>query len=140
MKDFPGAQNYIRDIVKMPDQGYVACGFGWDNNSDQDGWLLRIDSDGCANVNCTPLAIQENKNNIINDVAIYPNPATDKIYIKTKPNEVIKSIRLFDISGTSIKAQITGNEIDVSMLANGLYIIEITNAQGNIQRFKALKE
>jgi hypothetical protein len=135
-----GAQNYIRDIVKMPDQGYVACGFGWDNNSDQDGWLLRIDSNGCANVNCTPLAIQENKNNIINDVAIYPNPATDKIYIKTKPNEVIKSIRLFDISGTSIKAQITGNEIDVSMLANGLYIIEITNAQGNIQRLKALKE
>jgi hypothetical protein len=136
----PGAQNYIRDIVKMPDQGYVACGFGWDNNSDQDGWLLRIDSDGCANVNCTPLAIQENKNNIINDVAIYPNPATDKIYIKTKPNEVIKSIRLFDISGTSIKAQITGNEIDVSMLANGLYIIEITNVQGHVQRFKALKE
>ncbi|MFY8029228.1 MAG: T9SS type A sorting domain-containing protein [Bacteroidia bacterium] len=136
----PGAQNYIRDIVKMPDQGYVACGFGWDNNSDQDGWLLRIDSDGCANLNCTPLAIQENKNNIINDVAIYPNPATDKIYIKTNATEVIKSIRLLDISGTAIKAQITGNEIDVSMLANGLYIIEITNAQGNKQRLKALKE
>ena len=136
----PGAQNYIRDIVKMPDQGYVACGFGWDNNNDQDGWLLRIDSNGCANVNCTPLAIQENNNDIINDVAIYPNPATDKIYIKTKPAEVIKSIRLFDISGTAIKAQITGNEIDVSILANGLYIIEITNAQDNIQRFKALKE
>jgi hypothetical protein len=136
----PGAQNYIRDIVKMPDQGFVACGFGWDNNHDEDGWLLRIDSNGCANVNCTPLAIQENKNEIINDVAIYPNPATDKIYIKTKPTEVIKSIRLFDIRGTAIKGQITGNEIDVSMLANGLYIIEITNAQGNIQRFKALKE
>jgi hypothetical protein len=43
-------------------------------------------------------------------------------------------------NGTAIKGQITGNEIDVSMLANGLYIIEITNAQGNIQRFKALKE
>jgi hypothetical protein len=136
----PGAQNYIRDIVKMPDQGYVACGFGWENGHDQDGWLLRIDSDGCANVNCTPLAIQENTNDIINDVTIFPNPATDKIYIKTKPNEVIKSIRLFDISGTAIKAQITGNEIDISMLANGLYIIEITNVQGLIQRFKALKE
>ncbi len=136
----PGAQNYIRDIVKMPDQGYVACGFGWDNNNDQDGWLLRIDSNGCANVNCTPLAIQENTDDAINDVAIYPNPATDKIYIKTKPTEVIKSIRLFDIRGTAIKAQITGNEIDVSILANGLYIIEITYAQGNIQRFKALKE
>lgn len=136
----PGAQNYIRDIVKMPDQGYVACGFGWDNTHDEDGWLLRIDSNGCANVNCTPLTIQENNNDIINDVAIYPNPATDKIYIKTKPTEVIKNIRLFDIRGTAIKALITGNEIDVSMLANGLYIIEITNTKGNIQRFKALKE
>jgi hypothetical protein len=136
----PGAQNYIRDIVKMPDQGYVACGFGWDNAHDEDGWLLRIDSNGCANVNCTPLAIQENTNDIINELEIYPNPATDKIYIKTKPTEVIKNIRLFDIRGTAIKAQITGNEIDVSMLANGLYIIEITNVQGNIQRFKALKE
>ena len=136
----PGAQNYIRDIVKMPDQGYVACGFGWDNNNDQDGWLLRIDSNGCANVNCTPLAIQENTDDAIKDVAIYPNPATDKIYIKTKPTEIIKSIRLFDSRGTAIKAQITGNEIDVSMLATGLYIIEITNVQGNIERFKALKE
>jgi hypothetical protein len=136
----PGAQNYIRDIVKMPDQGYVACGFGWDNANDEDGWLLRIDSNGCANVNCTPLAIQESTNDIINELAIYPNPATDKIYIKTKSAEVIKSIRLFDIRGTANKAQFTGNEIDVSMLANGLYIIEITNAQGNIQRFKALKE
>ncbi|HRG57846.1 MAG TPA: hypothetical protein PK323_02755 [Bacteroidia bacterium] len=43
----PGAQNYIRDIVKMPDQGYVACGFGWENGHDQDGWLLRLDSAGC---------------------------------------------------------------------------------------------
>lgn len=136
----PGAQNYIRDIVKMPDQGYVACGFGWDNTHDEDGWLLRIDSNGCANVNCTPLAIQENTNEAFNEVAIYPNPATDKIYIKTIATEVIKNIRLFDIRGTAIKTQITGNEIDVSMLANGLYIIEITNAQGNIQRFKVLKE
>jgi hypothetical protein len=43
----PGAQNYIRDIIKMPDQGYVACGFGWENGHDQDGWLLRLDSAGC---------------------------------------------------------------------------------------------
>lgn len=136
----PGAQNYIRDIVKMPDQGYVACGFGWDNNNDQDGWLLRIDSSGCANVNCTPLAIQEKTDDAINDVAIYPNPTTDKIYIKTNATEVIKSISLLDIRGTVINAEIIGNEIDVSMLANGLYIIEITNTQGNIQRFKALKE
>ncbi len=42
-----GAQNYITDIIRMPDQGYVACGYGWDNAHDEDGWLLRIDSAGC---------------------------------------------------------------------------------------------
>lgn len=74
------------------------------------------------------------------ELNLYPNPTTDKIYVKTKANEGIKGIRLFDIRGTAIKAQITGNEIDVSMLANGLYIVETTNTQGNIQRLKALKE
>ena len=135
----PGAQNYIRDIVKMPDQGYVACGFGWDNTHDQDGWLLRIDSNGCANVNCTPLAVKEEKFNIETFI-LAPNPTTDKISILGNNNVSIKTIHVFDLTGHLIDVPITTRELDFSQLQSGMYIIEVTDTKGNIQRIKALKE
>jgi hypothetical protein len=135
----PGAQNYIRDIVKMSDQGYVACGFGWDNNSDQDGWLLRIDSNGCANVNCTPLAVKE-----IEDVSekfiLAPNPTKDKITILGNNQLAIKTVKLFDIAGHLIDVPLNSRELDVSHLSVGIYIIEVTDSNGNVQRLKAMKE
>jgi hypothetical protein len=120
--------NVLRDIVRLPDSGYVACGFGWDQYSGQDAWLLRIDKDGCANVNCTPLNVT--KNNASN-FQIYPNPANDKLQVSS--DESIKQCLFYDISGKvimNIDSFQGSRNIDVSNLSDGLYLLKIQFANG----------
>jgi hypothetical protein len=123
-----GAQNYLRDVVRMPDNGYMACGFGWDDNSNEDGWLLRVDSNGCANVNCTPLNISKSN---ASTFQIYPNPANDKLQVSS--DETIKQCLFYDISGKvimTIDSFQGSRNIDVSNLSDGLYLLKIQFANG----------
>jgi hypothetical protein len=126
--------NVLRDIVRLPDSGYVACGFGWDQNSNKDAWLLRIDKDGCANVNCTPLNISKNN---ANTFQIYPNPANDKLQVSS--DESIKQCLFYDISGKvimNIDSFQGSKNIDVSNLSDGLYLLKIqfTNGEGRSKK------
>jgi len=120
--------NVLRDIVRLPDSGYVACGFGWDQYSGQDAWLLRIDKDGCANVNCTPLNISKNN---ANTFQIYPNPAHEILQVSS--DETIKQCLFYDISGKvimTIDSFQGSRNIDVSNLSDGLYLLKIQFANG----------
>ena len=56
-------------------------------------------------------------------VMIYPNPATDLLYIK---GNNIQDITIFDITGKFINKYITDNDkISISSLNQGVYIIQI---------------
>ena len=58
------------------------------------------------------------------DIRIFPNPATDKIYVVLK-NESVLKIMLYDISGKLIRDRIhPGQEVDVSNLSRGVYILQ----------------
>ena len=57
-------------------------------------------------------------------VNVYPNPATDKLYINTD-NQTIDHVLIFDTMGKQINAQITDNTIDVALLPKGLYTIKV---------------
>jgi hypothetical protein len=120
--------NVLRDIVRLPDSGYVACGFGWDQNSNKDAWLLRIDKDGCANVNCTPLNISKSN---ANTFQIYPNPAHEILQVSS--DETIKQCLFYDISGKvimTIDSFQGGKNIDVSNFSDGLYLLKIKFING----------
>jgi hypothetical protein len=120
--------NVLRDIVRLPDSGYVACGFGWDQYSGQDAWLLRIDKDGCANVNCTPLNVTKNN---ANNFQIYPNPAHEILQVSS--DETIKQCLFYDIYGKvimTIDSFQGSRNIDVSNLSDGLYLLKIQFANG----------
>ena len=56
---------------------------------------------------------------------IFPNPAKDKVTLLC--NEPIESIRLFNIWGEILmyRKNIRSNELDVSSLKNGIYVLEI---------------
>ncbi len=57
-------------------------------------------------------------------VNIFPNPVKDKLYINTD-EQTIDNVLIFDTMGRQINAQLTGNIIDVSSLAEGLYTIKV---------------
>ncbi|MDD7914000.1 T9SS type A sorting domain-containing protein [Polaribacter ponticola] len=75
------------------------------------------------------------KNDLVKNktIAIYPNPFKNKLYIKSKSNELIK-IELFDILGKKIFSNNKFNEysIELSNLNPGVYFIKVYSKNGNL--------
>ena len=64
-----------------------------------------------------------------NDIQIFPNPARNELFIYGKDGIIIKEINIYNQIGQRVihKKGIISNTIDVSMLQNGMYILEIEN-------------
>jgi uncharacterized protein YkwD len=69
------------------------------------------------------------------EISFSPNPVKDRIIIETE--YIINSSKIYDINGNSIELNI--NQLDVSNLANGVYILELNTSNG-IYREKFIKE
>jgi hypothetical protein len=66
-----------------------------------------------------------------NNFSIYPNPATDHIYIQmTGSNRSSMTISINDLSGRIILQEVTSDIINTSSLANGVYIIKLNTDEG----------
>ena len=70
---------------------------------------------------------------------LFPNPAKDYINIKTQLVDEASIIEIYNIVGKSVKKLKTSsnyNSIDISDLANGLYILSIKSSNGiTVQKF-----
>lgn len=94
--------------------------------------LKQLDYDGNFKYSdIRSIITKEEKPNII----IYPNPASDNIFIETKINP-ISTLKIYDILGNEVtkdvKIRQTNNkqiEIDISKLNAGLYVLYINNSQ-----------
>ncbi|MFD0990218.1 T9SS type A sorting domain-containing protein [Mariniflexile jejuense] len=75
----------------------------------------------------------------IEDLSIYPNPVSNGktvIYITSKRN-LTKKIEFFDVLGKQIyTTTITGNELNISNLSRGVYLLKIT--ENNISETRKL--
>lgn len=69
-------------------------------------------------------------------VKVYPNPTTDKLIIVSK--NLQKSI-LYNVSGQSV-LESDRNELNVSELPTGIYILHTTNTQNQLSTFKVIKK
>jgi len=81
------------------------------------------------------LSINENdiKNtNSTTNIQIYPNPVTDVFSIKTKGDDKIEKIKIFDTSGKLVKNIIFNNDkINIADLPSGLYFLKIKTNKGD---------
>lgn len=70
-----------------------------------------------------------------NDFTIYPNPAKTEINIKANGNAYPEEITIFDTNGKQVHHQKTKNleliNVKTSHFATGLYIVNITDSNGN---------
>ncbi len=75
------------------------------------------------------------------DVVVYPNPASDKLFIET--TGIIEEITIRNHTGQSVMALSTGLNanvnIELSILKNGLYIVEIRLSDGQLLTHKIVK-
>ena len=68
----------------------------------------------------------ENVEADVEDAVVYPNPATDVIFVN---NEGVESVEVLNTLGTVV-ASAVGNEVNVANLASGLYIVKGNTANG----------
>jgi hypothetical protein len=61
------------------------------------------------------------------EINIYPNPATDKIYISGE----VSRLEFFTLQGQLNHISYNTNTVDVSTFSKGLYIVKITDKKGN---------
>ncbi len=69
-------------------------------------------------------------------VKVYPNPTTDKLIIVSK--NLQKSI-LYNVSGQKV-LESDRNELNVSELPTGVYLLHTTNTQNQLSTFKIIKK
>ncbi len=108
-------------------------------------WLVKTDCMGndsiWDSVNCSlPVGVSEVVAKDINDVLVYPNPASNEIKIESKMQNAEIVIR--DVLGQmvySTKAIAASSTIDVSMLSKGVYFISLQNGKQTINK-KVVKE
>ena len=79
---------------------------------------------------CENLGSVLSTQNVINknEIAIYPNPSSDIIFLKGKTNQIFNNVVIFDMNGkvvSSFNKIKAGDSVPVSTLQSGLYIINI---------------
>lgn len=67
-------------------------------------------------------------------VSIYPNPATDSLNIKSSNNSIIKSIKIYDLKGSTVLTKdnlgLSENKISINSLQTGIYMVKVTSEKG----------
>jgi uncharacterized protein (TIGR02145 family) len=105
---------------------------GRDYNSMVNGFSIRCVRDIATQIN-------EIKNKF--EIEIYPNPATDRVFINITERQDIK-MQVYNIFGEcALQLEMNNgtNDIDVSSLSKGIYVIQITGADKTIQQ-KLIKD
>ncbi|MGM5629472.1 T9SS type A sorting domain-containing protein [Apibacter raozihei] len=82
---------------------------------------------------CSSLSLATNEIKTQTEVTLYPNPATDFLYINTK--EKITKIEIFDTNGRLLVSEnITSPKVTVSTLPKGSYFMTLHYAKGKINK------
>ncbi len=109
------------------DYMFYNVGGGWNNSQYNGAWMIR------------PIVSMNNvflsNNDIIQDVSIYPNPASNYLNIITNTFE--NQIFLYDISGNLIFYKLFNKyelQLNIGGFSEGLYILKIQNSLGVTNR------
>jgi surface protein len=78
---------------------------------------------------CPDSPLGTNDQNLIN-ISIYPNPVTDKLFFQGLSN--VSKVSVYNVLGKLVLSKMTLSEIDVSNLKNGIYLIKVTDIEGQL--------
>ena len=77
----------------------------------------------------------------LNDsLRVYPNPVSDNLQVKNIDNINIKNIEIYTLQGQKKSSYVSEEEIDISNLSNGMYLLKVTASDDKTQTIKFIKE
>jgi hypothetical protein len=138
----------LLNMLVMPNGDIVMVGSGRaPGQTNQDGWILRVDSMGCEVEGCFLTGISP-PDPPKGGVAVWPNPANEVIQIDLGEQMAdVRVIAVFDAMGRNMTPSPFGYSplqkggellrMDVSGWPNGIYLLTLTDDDGNryTQRF-----
>lgn len=73
------------------------------------------------------------------DFSYYPNPAKDILNLNT--NRPIQNVSIYNLAGQQVtqKTTISNNQINISSLTSGVYVLHVTLDKGETKTFKIIK-
>lgn len=75
----------------------------------------------------------------LTDIGVFPNPVRDNLTVQVENNAVITNLVITDINGREVLRDSGNNEINVSDLEDGIYIIRATTENGiAIKKFQKI--
>lgn len=88
-----------------------------------------LDYDGCESK--TQIILSSSSEQEQDGVKVYPNPASTEIYIDLNDRQnQIKTLRLISIHGQEILQSLKSDQINISKIKEGVYILQIELASG----------
>jgi hypothetical protein len=121
-----GGDDYesFHNIIKTNDNGYLIIAESLSFDENLAIYLVKTDSLGLGNYTSQVESYIVNKN----DFTIYPNPASDIVYVEFDNKNLEYIIEIYDISGRQVlqnKSNNPANHLNISNLKNGLYTVMI---------------
>ena len=78
------------------------------------------------------------ENPVVANVHVFPTITKSSVYI-TSETEQVKSVKLYSLQGHEVNFERNNNEVNISGLRNGLYLLEVNTGAGKAV-FKIVKE
>lgn len=78
-----------------------------------------------------------------NAISIYPNPATDKVFVKAADWSKIKKVKMLDATGRQVYQALAADATDGILMDNraqGTYLIQVVHNNGEVSSFKLVKK
>lgn len=104
------------------------------NTSTSQAWAAGT-TDYVYNLICNNLAVSDSANS---KFSVYPNPVKD--YLNISSTAKVSTVSVFNMAGQNVATKMINNQIDMSKLAPGVYIVNATLANGSKQSFKVVKK
>ena len=140
---------FFYDLKPTLDGGFIMTGTGLDaaRNNNQDVWVVKVDSMGCEQWQCSGVGIEEEKpqEKPKNALHIYPNPATDWVNVDyTLPDKQTNATLLLKtLQGTRLDSYVLKNnegtqQINCKNYENGVYVLQLALSNGVVLETKSL--
>ncbi len=143
----------IMDITDITDNTATGERYNWDSSGDVNGaepHLIDInDTFGGGFTTYTPFSalgvtvgalafIVEGDpvlgvdNQILSQVSVYPNPASDVLNVKTPAGVSVNSVAVYDVLGKRSNVSLVNGQINIANLAKGVYILSLDTSAGTL--------
>jgi hypothetical protein len=102
-------------------------------------YAVQITENGCTQTSaCFDVVVTLLKNETESNFFVFPNPTNNVITVKS--DQVIQEIQVLDIAGKSVLSINNSNTADISVLAPGIYYLNLQFDNGGIGHLKVLKQ